>query len=147
MSDLFGITVVESDMLPIKPSPGTWARRYVRHGMADILEWLGEDVGPEPDAETHVLRKHVCDGPPELAGAGSPATESPVDASLSGFVFRTGEPRICFRHLRQIYATLRLAWMSTHAWCWRRWDTRGSGGRWPPIATSLPPCAATSRTR
>jgi len=49
------------------------------------------------DAETRVLRKHVCDGPPELVGVDSPATESPVDASLSGLVFKTGEPRIFTR--------------------------------------------------
>ena len=41
-----------------------------------------------------MLRKHVCQGPPELAGIGSPTTETPVDASLSGLVFRSGEPRI-----------------------------------------------------
>ena len=46
------------------------------------------------DADARVLRKHVCQGPPELAGIGSPTTEMPVDASLSGLVFRSGEPRI-----------------------------------------------------
>ncbi|MEO7730505.1 MAG: sigma 54-interacting transcriptional regulator, partial [Kofleriaceae bacterium] len=47
------------------------------------------------DPDARVLRKHVCQGPPELAGIGSPATtESPVDASLSGLVFQSGEPRI-----------------------------------------------------
>jgi len=29
---------------------GEWAKRTVRHGLADVLAWLGEDVGPEPDA-------------------------------------------------------------------------------------------------
>jgi hypothetical protein len=29
---------------------GEWARRAVRHGLADVLEWLGEDPGPDPDA-------------------------------------------------------------------------------------------------
>jgi hypothetical protein len=52
---LFGIPVVESPYLPIEPSAGTWARRYVRHGLADWLAWLGEDVGPLPDARTHAL--------------------------------------------------------------------------------------------
>lgn len=52
---IFGIPVVESDALPIKPTPGAWARRYVRHGLSDVLAWLGEEVGPEPDAETHAL--------------------------------------------------------------------------------------------
>jgi formate hydrogenlyase transcriptional activator len=46
------------------------------------------------DPDARVLRKHVCQGPPELAGIGSPTTEIPVDASLSGLVFRGGEPRI-----------------------------------------------------
>jgi formate hydrogenlyase transcriptional activator len=47
------------------------------------------------EPETRVLRKHVCQGPPELAGLGGPGTsETPVDASLSGLVFRSGEPRI-----------------------------------------------------
>jgi hypothetical protein len=55
MSELFGIPVIESPVLPMKPTPGMWARRYVRRGLADVLAWLGEDVGPEPDAETHAL--------------------------------------------------------------------------------------------
>jgi hypothetical protein len=53
--NLFGIPVVESSALPIKPSPGQDARRMVRHGMADVLAWLGEDVGPKPGEETHCL--------------------------------------------------------------------------------------------
>jgi len=28
---------------------GEWAKRTVRHGLTDVLAWLGEDVGPEPD--------------------------------------------------------------------------------------------------
>jgi hypothetical protein len=28
---------------------GEWAKRAVRHGMADVLAWLGDEVGPEPD--------------------------------------------------------------------------------------------------
>ena len=70
----FGIPIVESDAVPqhsllmdmagfriyaprTEPRPftdlereGEWAKRTVRHGMADVLAWLGEDVGPEPDA-------------------------------------------------------------------------------------------------
>ncbi len=49
------------------------------------------------DAEARVLRKHVCDGPPGLAGIRGGVTELPVDASLSGRVFRSGEPRIFTR--------------------------------------------------
>jgi len=47
------IPVVISPMLPIYPSPGTDARRIVRHGLADVLEWLGQEVGPEPGVPTH----------------------------------------------------------------------------------------------
>lgn len=50
-----GVPVVVSPMLPIVPSPGTDARRLVRHGMADVLAWLGEDVGPKPGEVTHAL--------------------------------------------------------------------------------------------
>lgn len=52
---LGGMTVLVSPTLPLAPSTGEWARRLVRHGMAEVLEWLGEDVGPEPDALTHVV--------------------------------------------------------------------------------------------
>ena len=50
-----GLRVIESDALPIAPSPGAVGRRIVRHGMADVLRWLGEDVGPRPEDETHAL--------------------------------------------------------------------------------------------
>jgi hypothetical protein len=50
-----GLNVIESPLLPLDPSPGAVGRRIVRHGMADVLAWLGEDVGPKPDAQTHVL--------------------------------------------------------------------------------------------
>lgn len=49
MTTLAGIQVVTSPYATRPPTPGEWARRYVRHGMSDILEWLGEPVGPEPD--------------------------------------------------------------------------------------------------
>ena len=55
MNDLFGIPVVVSPALPLAPSPGADARRMVRHGLADVLAWLGEDVGPKPGDLTHVL--------------------------------------------------------------------------------------------
>jgi formate hydrogenlyase transcriptional activator len=49
-----------------------------------------------PDAR--VLRKHVCQGPPELARiAAPPLVEVPVDTSLTGEVFLTGAPRIFTR--------------------------------------------------
>ena len=49
--------VVITPALPQEPSHREVARRLVRHGMADVLDWLGEDVGPAPDALTHVLFK------------------------------------------------------------------------------------------
>jgi hypothetical protein len=52
---LGGIPVVVSDYLPLTPSVGENARRIVRHGLADVLAWLGEEVGPKPNEETHVL--------------------------------------------------------------------------------------------
>lgn len=56
MSDLFGGTpVVLAPMLPLAPSPGQDARRIVRHGLAEVLAWLGEKVGPEPGDATHAL--------------------------------------------------------------------------------------------
>lgn len=48
--------VVVSDTLPTYPTHREDARRIVRHGMTDVLEWLGEDVGPKPGAPTHVIR-------------------------------------------------------------------------------------------
>ena len=50
-----GIRVTVSDHLPYAPTDGEYARRMVRHGMADILAWLGEDVGPKPTDRTHVV--------------------------------------------------------------------------------------------
>lgn len=52
---IFGFDVFVSDALPIPPTDAQIARRIVRHGLADVLEWLGEDVGPAPQAQTHVL--------------------------------------------------------------------------------------------
>lgn len=52
---LDGIPVLIHPALPMHPSPREDARRMVRHGLADVLAWLGEDVGPEPGAATHVM--------------------------------------------------------------------------------------------
>jgi hypothetical protein len=43
------LKIVETSILPLVPSPGEQARRIVRHGLADVLEWLGEPVGPSPE--------------------------------------------------------------------------------------------------
>lgn len=55
MSSLGGWNLIPTSALPMKPTTGEWARRLVRHGLEDVLLWLGEDVGPTPDAETHLL--------------------------------------------------------------------------------------------
>jgi formate hydrogenlyase transcriptional activator len=49
------------------------------------------------DPETRLLRKHACQGPPELAGIAGGCVETPVDTSLAGQVFLTGEARIFTR--------------------------------------------------
>lgn len=46
-----------SQALPIPPSAGEVGRRIVRHGLADVLDWIGEPVGPPPDAEGHVVKR------------------------------------------------------------------------------------------
>lgn len=47
--------VVVSKALPLHPGPGEVARRIVRHGLAHVLEWLGEQVGPRPEDLTHAV--------------------------------------------------------------------------------------------
>ena len=49
------------------------------------------------DPETRILRKHACQGPPELAGIGGGCVETTVDTSLAGQVFLSGTPRIFTR--------------------------------------------------
>lgn len=50
-----GVPIVESNALPIWPDHKEDARRIVRNGLADILEWLGEKVGPKPGEPTMVM--------------------------------------------------------------------------------------------
>lgn len=52
---VFGLDVVVVNNLPLIPSDAENARRIVRHGLADVLRWLGEQVGPKPFEETHCL--------------------------------------------------------------------------------------------
>lgn len=47
--------VIVSNQLPLHPSPGEVGRRIVRHGLVDVLEWLGEKVGPRPEDLTHAI--------------------------------------------------------------------------------------------
>ena len=49
------VPIVESSALPIYPSDGEDARRIVRHGLADVLEWPGEKVGPKPGEPTMAM--------------------------------------------------------------------------------------------
>lgn len=51
-----GLSVFVSGALPIPVSPGEQARRIVRHGLADVLGWLGEPIGPGPSDQTHAIR-------------------------------------------------------------------------------------------
>ena len=60
------VALLVSDQLPIHPSPGEQARRLVRRGMADVLEWLGEDVGPGPHDATHAIVMADPEGPATL---------------------------------------------------------------------------------
>lgn len=54
--DFLGIPVITSDLLPSRPpTPAEDGRRIVRHGLADVLHWLGEDVGPVPGAPVHTM--------------------------------------------------------------------------------------------
>jgi formate hydrogenlyase transcriptional activator len=48
------------------------------------------------DPDAGVLRHHVCDAPDEFCAASDVAvpTESTLDGSASGYVFKTGEPRV-----------------------------------------------------
>lgn len=64
LAAILGVPIVVSDHLPLAPPPpGVDARRIVRHGMADVLAWLGEPVGPRPGERVHAVltggRLHV----------------------------------------------------------------------------------------
>jgi hypothetical protein len=49
--------VIISPALPINPTDADDVVRTVRHGLHDVLEWLGEDVGPKPGEPTgHMIQ-------------------------------------------------------------------------------------------
>jgi hypothetical protein len=50
-----GMPVRISPQLPIEPSDEDNIVRSVRHGLADVLAWLGEDVGPKPGDPCHAI--------------------------------------------------------------------------------------------
>ena len=56
---IFGYRIIVNEVLPVLPSPRVEATRIVRHGLADVLAWLGEPVGPKPKEELHV---HMAPG-------------------------------------------------------------------------------------
>lgn len=60
MKGLYGMRVVVSPHLPTTTYPDHKedGRRIVRHGMAEILEWLGEEVGLAP-GEPEVTHAYV----------------------------------------------------------------------------------------
>lgn len=54
-ADMTGVQILPSKVLPLPVHPREEARRIVRHGMKDVLLWLGEPVGPDPKAPTHMF--------------------------------------------------------------------------------------------
>jgi hypothetical protein len=50
-----GLPVIIAPSLPIAPTDAENIVRSVRHGLADVLAWLGEDVGPKPGACMHAV--------------------------------------------------------------------------------------------
>lgn len=53
---VFGaLEVVVDESLGRPPTPGEDARRLVRHGFAEVLAWLGEEVGPRPGEVVQTL--------------------------------------------------------------------------------------------
>lgn len=53
-----GLEVRKSPVLPQPSSDAMDARRIVRHGLADVLHWLGEHVGPRPGQPVHAVQIH-----------------------------------------------------------------------------------------
>lgn len=49
LDTFLGMQVVVSEHCVAKPTPGEWAKRFVRHGLADALRLIGEEPGPQPD--------------------------------------------------------------------------------------------------
>lgn len=52
VSDLFGVRVIESPLLPLYPDHKEDARRIVRRGLYAELPWLKGDPGPAPGVPT-----------------------------------------------------------------------------------------------
>jgi formate hydrogenlyase transcriptional activator len=71
------------------------------------------------DDERRVLRKHACDGPPDLpCDEPEKAVELSLDATPSGSVFTSGQARIfTFAELREFSETRRLAELGIRSAC------------------------------
>lgn len=57
---MFGLPIIVSQHCEKPPPPGEEARRIVRHGLADVLTWLGEEIGPHP--ETPIQSAFITNG-------------------------------------------------------------------------------------
>lgn len=79
MTATASIPVVVSPALPIRPTDEEYVVRIVRHGLADVLQWLGEDVGPKPGDATHaiVTRTTVFVSPELSARLSAPDSPKP----------------------------------------------------------------------
>ena len=55
IGEFTGLRVIVSESLPWEPTDCENTRRIVRHGLKDVLEWLGEEVGMAPFQPTHMI--------------------------------------------------------------------------------------------
>lgn len=86
MTSLFGLQVVVSEHATTAPDAGEIGRRIVRHGMAEILEWLGEDVGPaieEPVPASFIIGDSIAFMHPSIANQIRRNVSLPGDVNVS----------------------------------------------------------------
>lgn len=50
-----GTPIYVTPALPRYPSELEDVRRRVRHGLADVIAWCGDDVGPKPGEPIHAV--------------------------------------------------------------------------------------------
>lgn len=87
------IPVVVSTILPFHPSPSEDIGRIVRHGLADVLTWLGQEVGPKPGEPTHAMMIGVVlYVSPELDDRIRAASSTSVQPTTSSASPRTAAP-------------------------------------------------------
>lgn len=70
MNPLDGVPIHIAPFLPFEPTDGEIARHLVRVGLADVLGWIGEEVGEGPKA-THAIMINA-DHPLAVVGGGGP---------------------------------------------------------------------------